>query len=229
MTNNVQDMYWVCSDAITLAAQLAQAQELPQPEVLRQRINGLFSTMAQRARQVGVSDADLREVTYALAAFIDEQILRSSWSGRQMWMAQPLQLLYFNENTAGEGFYQRLHTLQQTPGSEHLVEIYYLCMTLGFQGRYAVPGAGDINLEQEHARSVVSQKLPPNEVLSPNGSPRAALMGRGRRGFPILPIGIGLCVLCVLGFIFLRFDVAGDATDAGEQMKRAATTTTSPS
>jgi type VI secretion system protein ImpK len=217
----IESMYWVCSDALTLAAQLSSAQELPQAEVLRQRINALFSTMAQRARQVDVSDADLREATYALAAFMDEQILRSSWSGRQTWMAQPLQLVYFNENTAGEGFYQRLHTLEQTPGSEHLVEVYYLCIALGFQGRYAVAGTGDLSVEQDHARSVVARHLPNSETISPNGYPRSALGGKGRRRLPILPIGIGLCVLAIVVFVVLRLSIASDASSATDEMNRA--------
>ncbi|MGC4068826.1 MAG: DotU family type IV/VI secretion system protein [Polyangiaceae bacterium] len=138
----IESMYWVCADAITLAAKLGDAQELPPPEALRQRINALFSGMAQKGRQVGISDVDFRDATYAIAAFMDEQIMRSSWSGKTAWMSQPLQLTYFNENTAGEGFFNRLHALASTAGKEHLVEIYYLCLALGFRGRYSIPGTG---------------------------------------------------------------------------------------
>src|SRR5512145_1857843 len=112
----IEAMYWTCADAMTLAAQLGDAQELPPPEVLRQRINVLFSSMSQRGKQAGISDVDLREATYAIAALMDEQLLRSNWTGRTAWMAQPLQLTYFNENTAGEGFFQRLSALEQSQG-----------------------------------------------------------------------------------------------------------------
>jgi type VI secretion system protein ImpK len=162
----IEAMYWTCADAMTLAAQLADAQELPPPDVLRQRINVLFSSMSQRGKQAGITDTDLRDATYAIAALMDEQLLRSNWTGRTAWMAQPLQLTYFNENTAGEGFFQRLSALEQSPGQEHLVQIYYLCLALGFRGRYAVAGVGDVQAEQEHARNIVAQRLPPSEVIS---------------------------------------------------------------
>ena len=71
---------------------------------------------------------------YAIVAFMDEQILRSQWSGRQQWMSQPLQLTYFNENTAGEGFFTRMQALEQRPNQAHVLEIYYLCLALGFRG-----------------------------------------------------------------------------------------------
>jgi len=37
-------------------------------------------------------------------------------------MGQPLQLVYFNENTAGEGFFQRMSALQNDPQRAHVLE-----------------------------------------------------------------------------------------------------------
>ncbi len=220
----IEATYWVCSDALTLAAQLGQAQELPTPDILRQRINALFSGMAQRGRQVNLSDEDLRDATYAIAALMDEQILRSSWSGRTAWMSQPLQLIYFNENTAGEGFFQRLSALQQMPGKEHLVQVYYLCLALGFQGRYAVPGAGDAAAICDHARNVVARRLPASETISPAGYPRGAAVTGQRRVPPLVGIGIGVCALCILVFVTLWVLNSSNASDAVDQMNRARVT-----
>jgi type VI secretion system protein ImpK len=96
-------MYWVCSDVLTLATQLASARDLPSPDVLQRRIDSLFDQMARKGQEAGIPDADIADAKYALTAFIDEQILRSPWPGRQQWMARPLQLTYYGENTAGEG------------------------------------------------------------------------------------------------------------------------------
>src|SRR5512145_515996 len=113
-------MYQVCSDALTLAAQLSTADNLPAPEVLQRRIDSLFDEMSHRARQAQIPSEDITEAKYALAAFMDEQILRSNWPARAQWMARPLQLTYFNENTAGEGFFQRLQVIQATPHRAHV-------------------------------------------------------------------------------------------------------------
>ena len=216
----IEAMYWTCADAMTLAAQLGDAQELPPPEVLRQRINVLFSSMSQRGKLAGIPDVDLRDATYAIAALMDEQLLRSNWTGRTAWMAQPLQLTYFNENTAGEGFFQRLSALEQTPGKEHLVEIYYLCLALGFRGRYAVAGIGDVQAEQEHARNVVAQHLPPSEVLSPSGYGKASLSVGKRRGPPVVWVGAGICAACLAVFVILKIVLASTASTAVDDIQR---------
>lgn len=217
----IESMYWVCADAITLAAQLGDAQELPQPDVLRQRINALFSGMAQKGRAAGINELDLRDATYAIAAFMDEQLLRSSWSGRTNWMAQPLQLTYFNENTAGEGFFQRLQALAAAPGKEHLVQIYYLCMSLGFRGRYSIPGAGDIQAEQDHARNVVAARLEPSDPISPAGYGKAGFSRGGKRQWPMVWLGGGLCVACVVLFAILKIVIASTASSAADDIRQA--------
>jgi type VI secretion system protein ImpK len=221
----IESMYWVCADAITLAAKLGDAQELPPPEALRQRINALFSGMAQKGKQVGISDVDLRDATYAIAAFMDEQIMRSSWSGKTAWMAQPLQLTYFNENTAGEGFFNRLHALAATPGKEHLVEIYYLCLALGFRGRYSIPGTGDVQAEQDHARNVVSARLLPSEPISPSGYNKAIVSGAGKRTLPAIWIGAGLCLVSIVVFVLLKLVIASTASSAADDIRRASVVT----
>jgi type VI secretion system protein ImpK len=225
----IEAMYWTCADAITLAAQLGDAQELPPPDILRQRINVLFSSMSQRGKQAGIADVDLRDATYAIAALMDEQLLRSNWSGRTAWMAQPLQLTYFNENTAGEGFYQRLTALEQTPGKEHLVQIYYLCVALGFKGRYAVAGVGDLNAEQEHARNVVAQRLPNSEVLSPSGYARSNLPLGRRRQPPTVIIGAAVCIGCIVLFVVLKVILSSTASTAVDDIKRVQTSMSSRS
>jgi len=166
-------------------------------------------------------------VVYALAAFIDEQILRSQWSGRQQWMAQPLQLLFFNENTAGEGFFDRLNILQQVPGKEHIVQIYYLCLALGFQGKFGIHGANELGAVQEHARASVSASLPSSEIISPAGYPHATAVRAGRRRSPYLAIGATVLGLAVILFIFLKISIGTSASNTAEEISKSVPTTPS--
>ncbi|MEO7094059.1 MAG: DotU family type IV/VI secretion system protein, partial [Polyangiales bacterium] len=89
-------MYWVCSDVLTLATQLSTARDLPSPDILQRRIDTLFEQMSGKAREAGIPEADVADAKYALVAFIDEQIFRSPWPGRNQWMGRPLQLVYYN-------------------------------------------------------------------------------------------------------------------------------------
>ena len=90
----------------------------------------------------GTVIADLKKLddprlTYIMAIFLDEYVLHSSWEGRLGWMGRSLQLELFGEHIGGEVFFNQLSQLRQNPHAEiDLLEIYYLCLHLGFQGKY---------------------------------------------------------------------------------------------
>lgn len=215
-------MYGVCADAVTLATQLSQAPDLPPPEVLRQRINVTFENLRQRAQQADIPSADAMEAIYALAAFMDEQILRSPWPARQQWMAQPLQLVYFHENTAGEGFYNRLAGLEADPDRAHVVQIYYICLALGFQGKYAVSHPGEWAALVERTASTLSRRIPTSETLSPAGYPNRRQLGFSAKKFPILGAAFGFLGLAVVVYLILWISIRVAAGNAAERMTSGA-------
>src|SRR6188768_1884224 len=133
-------IYLVCADSLRLAVRLPTASDLPSAGELRQRVVAALEGVMTRGRAAGLPEADLAEARYALVAFIDEQVLKSSWPGRAEWMSQPQQLLDYREYTAGENFFVRLRALLQNGGRPFALQIYYLCMALGFRGAYGVSG-----------------------------------------------------------------------------------------
>ncbi len=214
-------MYWACSDPLTLASQLSSARELPPPDVLQRRISTLFDQMQRRCRESGFGDDDANDAKYAIAAFADEQIFRSQWPGRNQWMGQPLQLLYFNENTAGEGFFQRMAALQSQPGRAHVLEIFYLCLCLGFQGQYAVRGGEGIGVIVDQVASRLGAAAGSGEAISPHGEPRDALRGLMRREMPLVGLSIAFFVLAVVIFIVMKLVLAGSVSSASKEMTQA--------
>ena len=119
-----------------------------------QRFDELLRELDAEGQRAGVAPANVRLVMFAMAAYADEAILTSQLPFRQQWADQPLQLAYFNENAAGEEFYTRLETLRRgaTPEVADVLESYYLCLSLGFKGRYG----GAPRLEKQR-RSLIDQ------------------------------------------------------------------------
>ncbi len=220
MTNDAlnEQMYWLCADALNLAAQLNTAVDLPTPDVFRQRIDHLFDTM-RRSKPPTIALQDVNDAVYALAAFIDEQVLRSPWQGRQQWMARPLQLIYFGESTAGEGFFQRMQALQSDASRSHVLEVYYLCLALGFQGQYAMADK-ELAAIQADVAQTVARRLPPTEQLSPHGYPVRGLAGGARSQFPAIAISLGALGLAIVLFIALKIASAISASDAADGIAR---------
>jgi len=85
--------------------------------------------------------------TYAVVALLDESILSSPGPLREGWLGYPLQQELFGENVAGENFFLQLRDLLARPDSPELadiLELYQLCLLLGFKGRYSASEGAEI-------------------------------------------------------------------------------------
>lgn len=116
------------------------------PQMPYQRLCGFIDQMLSNARQAGYEELDVIDMAYAVVALADEIALHKGGAIRDFWMQRPLQLHYFNENLAGEGFYHRLNAVMSDPGRVEILRVYYACLLFGFQGQYAIRG-GELELD----------------------------------------------------------------------------------
>jgi type VI secretion system protein ImpK len=93
----------------------------------------------------GIAKEDCDHARFAIFSWIDEVILNSPWNEKDQWQRQQLQRLHFQTADAGELFFNRLNTLG--PHQNDVREVYYLCLAMGFTGRYVHEG-DDFLLEQ---------------------------------------------------------------------------------
>ncbi len=108
---------------------------------------------------------------YALVALMDEIVLNKPEPYRQFWMSNLLQLHYFNETIAGDSFFNRLAAVRKDPHRVEVLQVYYLCLLFGFQGRYRIRGG---ELELMTLRDAVQKDLERAQpfdfdVLAPHG------------------------------------------------------------
>ena len=105
------------------------------------KMSQFLDEFGRAAKKQGASADDIDASKYAFCAAVDEIILRSGFSIRDEWARKPLQLVLFGDQLAGENFYIRLESLRAR-GSAHLqaLEVFHMCLLLGFQGRYALEG-----------------------------------------------------------------------------------------
>jgi len=204
---------------MTVGAQLAEAPSLPSPDILKRRIGTLLEDMERRGAELGIPKGDLDDAKYAIVAFIDEQVFRASWVGRQEWLLEPLQLVYFNENTAGEGFFSRLEALERDPARLHVLEIYYVCLTLGFQGKYAVRGGEGLSTTIDRVAATLARATPQGDVLSPKGVPTdTAGKGKGREA-PVFFIAAALVGVAILAAVVLKLVLVSATSDVTAQIQ----------
>lgn len=215
-----QQMYWVCSDVLSLILQLRASRDLPAPDILQRRVLGLFETMMQNGREARIAEQDMIDAKFALAAFADEIIYHSSWPGKTQWLSNPLQLQFFQLNTAGDGFFTNLDSLYGQRNRAHVAQIYFLCLALGFQGKYRLRQQEGLAAVVEGVGNFVALSEGGGDVLAPNAERKDGGGGAVRRELPFVAIALGFLVLAVIVVIVLRLVVGFDADGVADAMRK---------
>lgn len=213
-------IYWASAEVLMAAVRIGVDRDLPAPNELRERFTKALQQMVTRCRASGVPEVDIGEAHYALVAFIDERVLKSNWPGRTEWMNSPLQLLIYREFRAGEHFYARMGALlqqaQQAPTSTAL-EVYYLCLALGFTGAH---GMQEARSYQDAARGRIASGVP-GSSLSPHAVPNDHYaLTRTRRPFA-LAVAAGCVVIVGLGLALLSWSLGSAIASAGAGLATA--------
>lgn len=129
-------------DGAYLVLLLRNGDEPGDPETFKYRVDQFFEDFEKRAAGHGYAAETIRDAKYALSAYLDETILTSKAAIRDEWELYPLQLRYFGEHLAGETFFTRLEELRLQPDRNvAVIEVFHLCLLLGFQGKYKFEGA----------------------------------------------------------------------------------------
>lgn len=96
-------------------------------------------TQSEDCLKKGVfSEDDYDQARFMVCAWVDEMILASAWQNKGQWQKEQLQRHYYNTADAGEEAFNRLNALG--PHQRDVKEVYYLCLALGFMGRYIHKG-----------------------------------------------------------------------------------------
>jgi type VI secretion system protein ImpK len=213
-------VYEVCSDVLMLAVTFPLSAHLPPPAELRQRLQTALDAMVGRGRQAGIPEPDLADMRYALVAFIDEQLLKSTWPGRSEWMGQPLQLVLFNQYDAGETFFSRLNHLLNANRPEALAA-YYLCLALGFRGQYGVSGdMSTLNGLMQAAQQQLARTLPRSDKLGPHAIPAERARQNKSSNAPFIALIVGSLLLTAAVLVGLAIGVRSEVKQTIDAMPR---------
>lgn len=180
----------ICNDLFLFILYLRQSRDLEQPDAIYNRSVNLFNSMEEQARGSNIADEDIQDAKYALAAFIDETV---GWASR-------LEVEFCGSNVAGEEFFSKLEQIKEAGGRDGVLEVYYLCLTLGFEGRYfSRPERIQeyINNYQQISKSEAVKKLSPHAER-----PQETIKRQRRGGIPSwLPWAATAVGAVVVGFV----------------------------
>jgi type VI secretion system protein ImpK len=161
---------------------------------------------------------------FALVALLDESVLKLQSPAFAEWAQRPMQEEMFSHNRAGEVFFDHLRTLLARQDSEETadcLEVYALCMLLGFKGKYAISmGLGSTSTFSAQGGAQSAQQSGEVQALIRQAREKIARI-RGEALFlradaPPPPIkqtaaidrwsrGLGIAALCLLALTVLAF------------------------
>ena len=214
-TGRAGQLALIMQELLTAIVRLRANRQGPtDAESFRTHLKQLIGGADQAARQAGYSQGDVRYALYAVVAFIDESILNSAQPMFRDWPRRPLQDELFGGHVGGEAFFQylqQLMTRDPSPDLADVLEVYLLCLLLGFQGRYSAANRDELGLWTSRLRELLTRMrggtpplapdwaIPPNEVMPRQSDPwlrRLLVAGAATLGVAV--------VLYVIFFLVLR-------------------------
>jgi type VI secretion system protein ImpK len=135
-------------EAFTAAVRLRSNRQVASDAgTFRAHIKQLLATADTDARRAGYTGDDVKLAIYAYTVFLDESVLNSPQPMFADWPRKPLQEEVFGGHMGGEYFYDHLRSLLGRQDSEDvadLLEVFELCLLLGFRGRYSVADRSEV-------------------------------------------------------------------------------------
>ena len=151
----------------------ANRQAMMDTGALRSSMKAALAAAEADATRKGYTPEDARLATFAVVAFLDESVENAHNPNFADWIRMPMQEEMFGEQISGEIFFQcidRLLARSDSPEDADVLEVFALCLLLGYRGRYATSG-------QEGTRPIVTtiadkvQRIRGPRRLAPDWAP----------------------------------------------------------
>lgn len=184
-----------------LLASIAATTEAPDVEWLHQTLVEGLQDFESQAATYGLSSRHVRVTLYALAATVDDGILKTNWGKDSFWSSKSMISMFFQETWGGERFFLLLQQMKISPQAAlKELEFFYYCLEFGFEGKYRLVtnGAGELaHLREEIYQILRSSYGAVKTELSPKWH---GVSVRHHRLREMLPVWIGATALLVIMF-----------------------------
>ncbi|UPQ82268.1 MULTISPECIES: type IVB secretion system protein IcmH/DotU [Pseudomonas] len=136
------------SSLLSEVVRLKHSYEGEDLHTLNQRLSSELKLFEHRALHDGAESSQVMAARYVLCTAIDEAVVTTPWGNESEWSQMSLLSSFHNETFGGEKFFQLLERLSRNP-VKHLpmLELMYLSLSLGFEGKYRVMPRGMLELE----------------------------------------------------------------------------------
>lgn len=209
---------------LVLGAQLRSTLTQDRVDALKERIVGQLRQFEDRAYAQGIDRDTVLTARYLLCTYLDGAVMSTPWGSESGWTNQSLLSVFHNETWGGEKFFLILEQHQQMPSrSIDLLELIFICLALGFQGKYAL-STGSMEqltaIQDSLYRLISSQRGEFERDLSPHWEGVRDRRNALTRYVPMWVIGAVLGVLLLVIYSGFRFTVAQSNASIHDDLDR---------
>jgi type VI secretion system protein ImpK len=116
---------------------------------LRERIIAEIRTFEKRVQQANIPTEGARAAHYALCATLDDVVLNTPWGNHSSWSRSGMVSTFHTDVSGGERFFDLLTHIHRDPvANRDVLELMYLCLSLGFEGRLRIVPHGSLELSR---------------------------------------------------------------------------------
>ena len=144
-TNPIVD---AATTLIALTVELRNTPVVNNVDLLHKQCLNQMRDFENQLRKADVEMDDIADARYCLCALIDETVLNTPWGTNSMWSTKSLLSIFYKQTWGGEQFFAILDSRVSNPAkNKNLLEFMYVCLELGFEGKFRVDPNGYKQLE----------------------------------------------------------------------------------
>lgn len=205
---------------LELALPLRQLPTHPNVDELRTQLMQMVRNFETQGRANGIDDEKLGTSRYCLCTFLDEAISSTPW-GTGLWGSRSLLVTFHNEASGGERFFLILQHYAQNPTANvDVLELIYVILGLGFEGRYRLIDGGRTQLDTVRERleqMIRGQRGAAERNLSPHWLP---VKVERKPLLQLVPLWVSAAVACVV-LVVVHLIFSFNLNDASDRVFEA--------
>lgn len=208
----------ICQEFLTLILHLRSTDNYGEESILRSKIQSILYKLENDAKNNSYHIDFIEYVKFALVAFLDETIISSNWREKDKWRANPMQFTLYQRYDAGEEFFKKLDFLKSDIRTyNEVVQVYYMCMTLGFKGQYQLHDPEKLkSLIQEVYTLLSLNSSMSSTQITPRVYPKEEILEMVSKELPAWVIGavaVGLALIIYVVFVVISNNGANRITE----------------
>jgi len=135
------------SKLLPLLITIKNSSSHPDPDGLRNKLIRELEEFKKRARQILDDPKKVTQASYVMCTALDEATMNTPWGHHANWSQHNLLSTFHNEVFGGERFFSLLKGLGKNPKENiDLLELMYVCLSLGYEGTYRIASNGQETL-----------------------------------------------------------------------------------